>query len=347
MGLTNFPNGVSSFGVPVFGGVAGVAMTGNYWFVNPATGLDGNSGTSPASPLKTLYKALAHCIDGNNDVVVLIGNGQSSGTARLSLALAQAQDPTVTAGTLVWNKNATHLIGIAAPTSVGQRARIAPPTGVYTQATFGSGNFITVSGQGCVFQNIDIFNGFSTGGVSQIALTDTGGRNAYVNVNIQGLGDAASAADTASRVLKISGTTGENTFIGCTIGLDTVTRGVANATLEFAGGTPRNTFKDCTFPMAASNAGVLSILATGASAIDRWQRFDNCLFLNAMSSGGTAQTVIASMTSASPGGYLAMNNCAFVGDANTNWGDTNALANMWVTGATPVAASNGIMVKPT
>jgi hypothetical protein len=348
MGLTNFPNGISSFGVPVFGGVAGVAMTGNYWFVNPATGLDGNSGTSPASPLKTLYKALAHCIDGNNDVVVLIGNGQSSGTARLSLALAQAQDPTVTAGTLVWNKNATHLIGICAPSAVAQRARIAPPTGTYTQATFGSGNFVVVTGSGCVFQNISLFNGFSTGGVNQICWTDNGSRNYYSNVNFGGMADAASAGDAGSRSLKIgSAGSGENTFDSCTIGLDTVTRGAfANASLELAGGTPRNVFRDCTFPMDTTAATPLSILCTGASAIDRWQRFDNCLFLNAMSSGATAQTQIVSMTNASPGGYLAMNNCGFVGDANTNWGDTNALANMYVLGATPLTASNGIMIKP-
>jgi len=346
MGLTNFPNGVTSYGVPVFGGVAGVAMTGDYWFVDPVNGLDGNSGNSPDNALKTLYRAVQKATDGNNDVVVLMGNGQSSGTALLSKALAQGVDSTATTGTLNWNKNALHLIGICSPTEVGQRARIAPPTGTYTQATFGSGNFIVVSGSGCVFQNIDVFNGFSTGGTNQIAWTDTGGHNAYVNVNIQGIADAASGADTGARCVKISGT-GETTWVNCTLGTDTVARSVANATLEFAGATPRNTFRDCTFPMRATNAGVLDILCTGASAIDRYQRFDNCLFLNAMSSGATAQTVVASMTNASPGGYLAMNNCGFVGDASTNWGDANALANMWVLGATPVAASNGIMVKPT
>lgn len=347
-GLTNYPNGISSFGVPVLGGISGIPFTGNYWFVDPAGGLDGNSGKSPSQALATLYRAHHLAADGNNDVVILVGNGSSTGTARLSTALAQTVDPTAMAGTLNWTKNALHLVGVTAPAAVAQRARIAPPTGVYTQATFGSANFVVVTGSGCFFSNFSLFNGFSTGGTNQICWTDNGSRNAYQNVNFGGMGDAASATDAGSRALKIgSAGSGENIFVGCTIGLDTVDRTVANASLELAGGTPRNTFIDCTFPMRATNAGVLSILATGASAIDRWQRLDNCLFLNAMSSGATAQTVIASMTNAAPGGYLAMNNCGFVGDASTNWGDANALANMYVLGATPVAASNGIMVKPT
>lgn len=344
MGLTNFPNGISSFGVPVFGGVAGVAMTGNYWFVDPANGGDGNSGASPDAPLATLYKALAKCVDGNNDVVVLIDNGLSTGSARLSLALAQAQDSTATAGTLNWNKNATHLIGICAPTQVGQRARIAPPTGTYTQATFGSGNFINVTGAGCVFQNISVFNGFSTGGVNQIAWIENGGRNAYINCNIQGMADAASAADTGSRSLKITGT-GENTFIGCTIGTDTVTRSVANASLEFAGATPRNSFIDCQFPFQTSNAGVLGILGTGAGCVDRWQIFKRCLFVNNIKSTSTQMTALVSFTSASPGGLLDFDNsCSMIGI--TKWGDTNGLANSYVMAGSPTAATSGIAVNP-
>ena len=132
--LTNFPNGITSFGVPVLGTIGGLPFTGNYYFVDPVNGADGNEGT-PELPLKTLYGALAKCTSGNNDVVVLMGDGTAAGSARLSTALAQEITPAATAGTLNWNKNATHLIGVAAPTSVAQRARIAPPTGTYTAAT--------------------------------------------------------------------------------------------------------------------------------------------------------------------------------------------------------------------
>jgi len=199
--LTNFPNGITSFGVPVLGTIGGLPFTGNYYFVDPVNGADGNEGT-PELPLKTLYGALAKCTAGNNDVVVLMGDGSSTGSARLSTALAQTIDSSATAGTLNWNKNATHLIGVAAPTMVAQRARIAPPTGTYTQATFNSLAFINVTASGCYFANLSVFCGFSTGANGMIAWTDSGSRNAYSNVNIFGMADSTSAAGANSRSLK-------------------------------------------------------------------------------------------------------------------------------------------------
>lgn len=333
-------------GVPTMG-MNGIPLTrGQVFFCDYANGSDGNTGDA-TSPFKTIYWAYAKCVTGRGDVVVIVSNGLSTGSQRMSVANAQVANAAATTGTLAWSKDNTHLVGMCSPTQVSQRARLVPPTGTYTQATFGSGNFVVVTGSGCIFSNFSVFNGFSTGGVNQIAWTDNGNRNYYNNVAFLGMNDAASAADAGSRNLKIGlAGAGEHTFVNCTIGDDTTARSVANASLELAGGTPRNFFLNCTFPMNASNAGVLDILCTGASAIDRWTRFDNCLFLNAMSSGATAQTVIASMTSASPGGYLAMNNCGFVGNASTNWGDINALANTYILGATPVAATNGIMINP-
>lgn len=351
MAYSNAPTaltGLTVAGVPTMGLGGGLPFTtGQVFFCDAVNGSAGGDGSAGA-PYATVYQAYNACVSGRGDIVAIVSNGLASGSQRLSLANAVAVNAAATAGTLAWAKDNTHLIGICAPTQVAQRARLAPPTGVYTQATFGSGNFVVVTGSGCIFQNFSVFNGFSTGGVNQIAWTDNGNRNCYNNVDFGGMADAASAADAGSRALKIgSGGSGELTFNGCTIGLDTVSRGAANASLELAGGTPRNVFNGCIFPMLASAATPLSILCTGASAIDRWSYFNRCFFPNAMSSTGTAQTVIASMTNAAPGGLLAMDNCWFIGDASTNWGDTNALANMYVNGASPTAATNGIGVKPT
>lgn len=343
MGTTNFPNGVSSWGVPVL--PANVPFGGNVYFVNPATGSDGNRGDSLDRAFATLYKAHSVCIAGNNDVVYLVGNGAASGTARLSTALAQSVDSTATAGTLTWSKNATHLIGVTAPAMVAQRARIAPPSGTYTQATFGSGNFVVVTASGCMFANFSLFNGFSTGGTNQICWTDNGSRNAYVNVNFGGIGDAASAADTGARSLKVgSGGSGENLFLNCVIGLDTVTRSVANASLELAGATPRNIFRGCVFPFQTSNAGVLGILGTGNGCVDRFNEFQDCSFVNNIKSTSTQMTALASFTTASPGGLLLHKNSTLVGI--TEFGDTNGLANSYVDGGPPAAGSTGIAVNP-
>ena len=345
MGLTNYPNGISSFGVPVLGGLGGIPFTGRYFFVDPVNGLDGNSGFSQGSALQTLYRAHKLCKDGNNDCVILIGNGQSSGTARLSTAAAQAVDSTVTAGTLLWTKNATHLVGVAAPSMFAQRARIAPPTGTYTQATFGSGNFVVVSGSGCYFSNFSLFNGFSTGNTNQICWTDKGSRNAYSNVSFGGMGDAASAADAGSRSLKIGAAgSGENYFSHCSIGLDTVTRGAANASIEFAGGTPRNVFEDCILPLDASASSPFFVLGTGADCIDRGNVFKRCAFINDIKTGATTITAAMSLTNAAPGGLIGILNSVLVG--GTKWGDTNALANSYLDMPVISAAAGGLALNP-
>jgi hypothetical protein len=275
---------------------------------------------------------------------VIVGNGSTTATQRLSLANAQAIDSTVTAGTLVWSKNACHLIGMTAPTGVAARARFAPPTGTYTQATFGSGNFVTVSASGCYFANFSLFNGFSTGGNSQICWTDSGGRNYYYGVDFGGAGDAASAQSTSSRSLKLSGTTGEHTFERCTIGLDTVTKTVANASLELSGGIPRVKFIECDFPMMTSAATPVCIVTSAASAIDRWIKFDRCAFMNAIKSTSTTMTGAASMA-ASAGGYLLMKDCTFVGITDIG-ADATSLAQIYVDGGAPTAATSGIAVNP-
>ena len=141
--MTTFADAVFQFGgMSVTPGIP-VPFTGKWIWCDPLNGSDGNSGSTPTQAVATLYAAHYRATSGNNDVVVLIGNGGTTATARLSLANAQLWDSTATAGTLVWSKSATHLIGVTAPTQAWQRARIAPPTGVYTQSTFGSGNFVS------------------------------------------------------------------------------------------------------------------------------------------------------------------------------------------------------------
>jgi hypothetical protein len=326
--------------MPVSSGT--LPFTGKTFWVDVVNGSDGNNGLTPGRAFATLYAAHSAATAGNNDVVYLIGNGAASGSARLSLANAQVWDSTATAGTLVWSKNATHLIGVTAPTGVAQRARIAPPTGTYTVTTFGSANFVTVTGAGCFFSNFSVFNGFSTGGAAQIAWTDTGGRNAYSNVDFGGMGDAGSAQDAGSRSLKVS-TAGENTFVRCTVGLDTVTRTVANASLELAGGTPRNRFIECMFPFQTSSATTLGILGTGNACVDRWNSFERCVFVNNIKSTSTGMTALVSFTTASPGGLLVFKNCDTIGI--TKIGDTNGLANSYVSNVGG-AATGGLDLNP-
>lgn len=341
MTTTNYPNGLTSFGVLTMG-ANGIPLTnGQVFFVDYVNGADGNDG-SGSSPMKTIYAAYNRAVSGRNDVIVVIGDGTSTGTQRLSLANAQAVNSAATAGTLVLNKNAVHIVGMSAE-SPNSRARLAPPTGTYTQATFGSGNFVTLSGSGCIISNISLFNGFSTGGNNQICFTVSGERNYFSNVQFGGAGDAASAQSTTSRSLKISG--GENRFDRCQIGLDTVTRTVANASLEFSGGAARNEFWDCNFPFYTSSATTLGILGSAASCIDRTTLFRGCTFGNAAQSGSTTMSGLVTLP-ASAGGLFLMKDCTLVGI--TEFGtDATTRGQIYVDGGTVTAATSGIAVNPT
>lgn len=345
MTLTNFPNGVSSFGVPMLGGIGGIPLTGTYIFCDPARGSDGNDGSAPDQAVATLYRAHALATAGRNDVVVLIGDGSTTGTARLSKALAQSIDSSATTGVLTWSKNATHLIGVTAPAMVAQRARIAPPSGTYTQSTFGSGNFVTVSASGCIFANFSLFHGFSTGGADQICWTVTGSRNYHWNVQFGGMGDQASADDAGSRSIKIgSGGSGENTFDSCVVGLDTVTRGAANSSVEFAGATPRNVFRDCIFPFQTDAATPLGILGSAAACMDRWQLFQRCAFINNIKSTSTTMTALATLA-ASTGGLIFLQDCQTIGMTDL-FSDATTAGQMYVNAATPTAASSSLAINP-
>lgn len=307
---------------------AGIFSTGNIYVCDVVNGSDVSGDGSFQAPFGSLAQAYAQCVSGNNDIVVLVGNGGTSASARLSAAFT-------------WAKNATHLIGICSPVLLSQRARIAPVSGT---AAFTP--FFTISGSGCVFQNIQWFQGFTTGAVNQLCMVLTGQRNYFKSCHIAGMGDNESAQSAGSRSLKIgSAGGGENLFEDCTIGVDTITRTAANASLELTGGTPRNTFRRCLFPFMGSSATILGILGTGAACVDRSNLFESCTFENAIKSTSTQMTVLGSFTSASPGGMVLFKDCAMIGV--TKFGDTNFLANSFLNMPVVSAAAGGLMLAPT
>ena len=79
--LTDFPNGVSSFGVPVLGGGA-LLTTGKFYFVDRSTGDNGNSGLSPKEPLATIDEAIGRCTANKGDhIIVMPGHTETISAA--------------------------------------------------------------------------------------------------------------------------------------------------------------------------------------------------------------------------------------------------------------------------
>lgn len=343
MGITHL-SGLEVAGVPIITSGGAPFFTGNWFFVNPATGSDGNTGAAD-SPFQTVYQAYAMCVDGNNDVVVIVGNGQSGGTARMSTALAQTITPAATTGTITWAKNATHMIGMCAPTGINARARFAPPTGTYLASTFGnSGNMFNVTGKGCYFANFSLFNGFSTGSTGQICWKEAGGNNFYSRVGFGGMADTASAQSATSADITVAST--ENTFERCTFGVDTVTRNTSNANIVFLAGCSRNKFIECDLLMETSSATSLFVAAATA-VLDRWTKFDRCvMFNNVLSSSVAATGAVKIGAASSPNGLIILKDCSLVGCTNVAF-DTTTEPSLYVDGGPVNAGTSGLALVTT
>lgn len=294
------------------GTIAAILAVGNSWFVNETTGNDTNPGTS-ASPFKTLTAALAAATSNNSDVVYV------QGTIHIS-------------ATLNWNKDNVSLVGLAAPSN-NCRARISQTgSAVFTP-------LVNVTAQNCIFANLGTFHGFADAS-TQICWAEAGGRNYYSNVEFFGGGNATAAAQAGMRSLTVAGN-GENQFVGCTIGLDTVVRATnTNASLEFLSGTPRNVFRSCLFQALVSDAADVHV-TVGADGIDRYVLFDSCAFMNAVESTGTAMSAAITANASAGGAVLVQNAFSFGATALATTGP------VYVTGNVPVATTSGIAIKAT
>ena len=100
MSITNFPNGLSSFGVPLFGLGGMIPIPGNVYYLDNDRGLDSNNGLDPTRPKQTLSNVQSVMTANQNDVAILIGHS-SAGTG----AFRESSD-------LLWTKNLTHIVGI-------------------------------------------------------------------------------------------------------------------------------------------------------------------------------------------------------------------------------------------
>lgn len=302
----------TQFGTNLWG-IAGLPpFSGNVFWVNESTGSDGNTG-GPSDPFLTISQAHSQCTAGNNDVVLVTGTIHTTATT-------------------TWSKNNTHLIGLTAP-SQNNRARISQ-TGstVFTP-------LVNVTAQGCIFRDIATFHGFANAS-TQICWTDAGGRNSYQNVQFLGGGNATAAAQAGMRSLLVTGSTGENLFNGCTIGLDTVVRATnSNASLELAGASPRNRFDNCVFQADVTAAGDTHV-TIGSGGIDRWAIFKDCMFLNAVNGGPGATAMTAAFSvNASAGGQVLLMNPANIGATKIS-----AAGPVYIQAAVPTGATSGIAV---
>jgi hypothetical protein len=228
--------------------------------VDPVNGNDNNPGTSWQAPLLNVETAEALCVANRHDTV-------------LFLAGATANNP---AATIAWDKSYTHLIGVGSDLpGLGNRCRI-----VGAAATLLT-NTITISGDGCIFKNLQFGNEYATGAIG-VAIV-TGQRCYFENVFFM----VPFSVTAASYSLKLSG--GECTFKRCTIGQTTSMRTGASRNLWFykgAGDNQRSKFIDCEFLSWSSVTTHVLVYVDVDINNEGWSaQFENCLFWNLNGSG--------------------------------------------------------------
>jgi len=267
--------------------VLGMPLTGTAWYLDPTNGSDSNSGRSASDAFATLPTAYAALTAGQHDTLFYI-----AGSSSITLSAA-----------FTWSKDYTHFIGVCAPNGVGNRARI------FQLAASAISPLITVSGDGCIFYNIYTFQGVDEA-TSLINWLITGERNFFSNMHFAGGGHATNAVDGCSS-LTINGG-GENRFVRCTFGVDTIAAATGVACLSFtdAGATARNVFEDCNFTIQAGDTAAMFIESLGNTSTDRYQLFKRCTFINDAEATALASAIVAPATNG-PKWWL-FQDCMFV-----------------------------------
>lgn len=295
-------------GVPALAGIP-FGPLAKYYFVDATNGSDGNDGLSLDTALATLIAAEDKCVASRHDTVFIVGTSLNRLTAQL-----------------LWDKSYTHLIGICAPTRVAQRARI------FQLSTLDTSPLLNITASGCIFKNFYIYQGVDKA-ASLIDVQVTGSRNYFGNVHFAGGGHATQAINGGAS-LKLNGAN-ENTFVNCTIGIDTIAAATGMTAITFDGSSSRNIFENCLINLLISNAGAVLVELIDASSVDRYTIFRNCDFFSNSENKGTTMTsafVIPSghTTTAS----ILLRDCAGLGF--TDW-DADARGLVYLTEGTHTA----------
>jgi hypothetical protein len=310
-------NIANQFGMPLFG-IAGVLpFLGNYFWVDPTNGSDGNTG-GPQDPLKSLTAALTLCTAGNNDVVILTGT----------------YNPTAA---LAWSKNNTHLIGLAG-SGLSGGATISVASAAATTGAFSP--LVNVTASGCIFKSLTAISGIAQA-AAQVCWAEAGGKNTYIDCSFNQVANATAAAHAGNRALTIASV--GNSFINCVIGGDQIVRATGtNSTIEFlvTGGDTK--FDNCVLAMWTSVAANTHVSAA-TTTMSGFNVFNNCTLVNNLQgAGGTALTAAFSIHASAGGVILLSSNTTSIGATKIS-----AAGPVYVGGAVPTAATSNLAVAAT
>jgi len=280
MSLTNYPNGISSYGIPVTGSLPltlGAAGVGKIYFVDATNGSDGNTGLSPDQALKTVNQAYSLVTSNNQDIIVLSTNS----THTLSAPLTITKNRLTIIGADFVGRVVQQAAKISTSSTESSAAHVMKNTGV--RNTFINLKFIQSStnaaalevvrdgSEGAYYQNCS----FVFGVVDNLNQT-----NAYEFV-----------AGTDSMTMR-----------DCLIGTETLLTSAARSVFYIDQVTTSQEFKsnlikDTIFLISSSSATADMVHVSANTDVLFTNLFDNCRFMASLDSAGGA-AVTNAVTSA-------------------------------------------------
>jgi hypothetical protein len=166
-----------------------MAAGGTWYYCDPSNGTLTGDGLTPETACSNLRVLFEKTISGHNDGIFFIGG-------------ATAYNPAI----FTWDHDYTHLIGISGDLpGNGQRCRIVG------LAATNLDQCMTLSGDGCIFSNIQ-FNNEHAVGAAVGSFTVTGDRNLFLNCFFMN----PTSTYAGAWALKLTGD--ECAFVNCSIG---------------------------------------------------------------------------------------------------------------------------------
>lgn len=273
--LTNYPNGLSSFGIPLTGSipmVLGASGSGKIYFVDATNGVDGNSGLSTDQALKTV--AAAYALATSGDTIAL----STSATHSLTTGLAVTKSRINFIGLDFQGREVQQGAKIQVGGAIAS-AYVIKDTGVrnsFVNIKFIQGSTdssaLTVfqgGGEGTLFQNCSFVFG---------VVNNLGGTTAH---------EFLAGTDSA-------------TFLGCTFGEDTLLTSGARSVFhidqvngfEFKS----NILENCNFIISSSSSTATFVRLDAVGDILFTNIFKNATFAASVDSAGGAAIAEASQT---------------------------------------------------
>jgi hypothetical protein len=293
--LTNFPNGVASFGLPVYGGGTIPTTTGTVYFVDYDNGSDGNDGLSLASAFKTVEFAYSRVVTNHNDVIALAAGSNHPLAAMLTVA-----------------KNKVHFIGLGVGQRLyGQRTKIS--MGVTAVATDIA--VIKNTGSGNTFTNIKFTQNNSV--AQALSVVAEGGEYA-VYTNCEFYRSTLLNGATSCELLD-NGDSAQ--FYNCTFGslADAVVGNVIHPCVRLANGQVGsglvmrdNYFQNCLFWRNAGGTTTAFVYAAASADVERMMTFKDCMFINAKNAAATPAAAVVTGATLDVGNII-LKDCAAVG----------------------------------